>query len=554
MPITTEPYESDDDFEFRDASTVRIITVHGIKIKVNKSGVATVIRDKPHLSILKLPDAVLLRIFSFVKHRDLLNLTLVRRSWNELVSGSPQFLDKTLLTIKPLSDVENSRYSDEVLQIQRSYWNIEISSQIDTQMLDKLAQIGAHVKSLSMYGVKLTERNFVRMMLSMPNLQHCNFRFLKVHGADAAGGDQSTSGLTVKMRNLRTLKAYSCHKVLKHIRCSELDELCVEHPDRILGSSSDHIVDFLNQLDKLKVLDTTNLLFRSYKNSPKLKPKFTLQHLDIYYENIAMDFQYSTLKERVQNIENITMSSRAWAVLLRSMGDDSLVSIEILHPCDAVTELIGMCLNNQKITKLAFALDQLQKPAQVDYGKMRKAQHVKSLKLVVEVDKDELFTPTNCYVANSFIELFPSLTALNINSPCVKRISPRTLYNVTRKLKELEMDAQSFTDFVHYETNQPMSMAHLETLTINDIFTRDMEKMKKLVERQKKLKHIKLGIRRDLVPWAEYFIFTLFLHVKKFAWAEVKSYKTSEVVRKTKFEVELQQFGRLLTHAERKNI
>lgn len=42
--------------------------------------------------------------------------------------------------------------------------------------------------------------------------------------------------------------------------------------------------------------------------------------------------------------------------------------------------------------------------------------------------------------------------------------------------------------------------------------------------------------------------------MKKFAWAEVKSYKTSKIVRKTKFEVEMQQFGRLLTHAERKDI
>lgn len=111
-----------------------------------------------------LPNEILIKILEYCQ---VLQLTLVSKRFNEVISGSAVLMSKLHLVI--LDKSPNS----EILQSKRKYQNIAIkfNYKIDEDALKTIKKVGENVKQLELIRCVVSQKDFNTILKSLPHLE-----------------------------------------------------------------------------------------------------------------------------------------------------------------------------------------------------------------------------------------------------------------------------------------------------------------------------------------------------------------------------------------------
>lgn len=111
-----------------------------------------------------LPNEILIKILEYCQ---VLQLTLVSKRFNEVISGSAVLMSKLHLVI--LDKSPNS----EILQSKRKYQNIAIkfNYKIDEDALKAIKKVGENVKQLELIRCVVSQKDFNTILKSLPHLE-----------------------------------------------------------------------------------------------------------------------------------------------------------------------------------------------------------------------------------------------------------------------------------------------------------------------------------------------------------------------------------------------
>lgn len=493
----------------------------------------------------KLPDDVLLMIFELLGYAELKGACLVSKRWNEVISFSSLFLNKTVFQMAS-SRRGKSGFSFEDLEFGRPYHHVAISSILpcimEGEIIEKMESIGAKLKTLEIENIQVSTTCFMRLMKSLPQLQSCVFTDVSISDAN-----NEESNTTVEMKNLRSLKLFSSDKMLIHIRCTKLIDLAIRRGSTAI-STTDHIVEFLNRLDELdnlKLYETyflpnNDANFTDYADTI-LCPKFALKKLDIHLSGQASPSLYEIIFKNIAT----------WRNLIRSLGKNSKICIHLFEPSRSLIKIIKLCADNNKISGIVLSLNGLLPDFEINrlIGlNLLQLKHIKSLELLVheERQRNDVDNAVTDDRTDQFLKLFPNIESLKLDSPSVRRINPYTTATTFKNVRELSIE--SLFEFTNIP---PVTFPNLETLIIDVFVATELDFLKQFVREQESLKHVKLGFEGSVLSWSDYIVMTLYMFVRRFETLEIAVKSYPHTIRKTRSEIELKQFGHILSQEMR---
>lgn len=476
--------------------------------------------------IANLPDEVLVMIFGLLKHGDLLNCCLVNKRWNDIISESSQFLDKTLLKITSVPH----RAANNKLEFERSYRHVELRSIIlETNMLNTLEIVSASLHSLELNCMKMIVGDFLNLLNLMQNLQSLTVRKFKVK---VYGNSALQNPTKVTLNNLKVLNLHSSLEVLQYIKCIKMDELIIQNEEKEFYGHS--VIEFLSNVNELRRLDLYNQLFAEYDFS-KFEPKFSL-------DSLFIDFNEPNIPEYYKVENNAAM----WRKLINSMTQISILTIYFTFPQSCLMELIQICSENSRVTNIRVALNGLQHAYQIDYANFPRLTHVKSLDLGF-LDDENHWANIGQNVddrLDPFLQLFPILNTLTFDNKSIEYINPYTISTTFANLRKLIIKS------IFGITNiPPVSFPNLDTLIIKDFLATELEFLKQFARDQAKLKHIKLHFDGSIFSWGEYICFTLYMFTRKLESIEIKT--DTQTIYRTRSDLEMRYFGHVLSEEMR---
>lgn len=276
-----------------------------------------------------------------LNHKDMINLTMVSKKWNEIISRSEIFLKNTLLTLNPeaLTNLDKASFS-------RKYENLIINNRtnqnpkldLSDKILYEFKDFSQCLKVLTIYKCKIALKDFDSFMKSCTNLEE-----LKVIKLDIKGDMSNEENFDVKISlpNLKKLKIYQSSCVFNKLNSKNIEDLDVTLEmigwnlnENEYEKVKNNFVKFLNHCENLKTL---KCYFDSLDCNEELNLKSKWTKLNVLFTLIA-----------VSRMDN-------WKKMISSASNESKVFMEDLKQPqnEFVLNFIEMLTKNQKIDFIA---------------------------------------------------------------------------------------------------------------------------------------------------------------------------------------------------------
>lgn len=315
--------------------------------KVSTSKMTTK-KSSANIGIRDLPIRLLFGILCLLDYNSVLNVCLVCREWNEIISTSEKFLDTT--------DVNLAFNVNNCTQLTRQYRSLRIQL-VDNTLLGRsfLKQINNVCDSLTHVVIQgpstISSKDFIGFFKLSTNLTHLKMSNFSQHGSNSSNSFACLS-------KLQNLHLESCDWLLKHIDVRSLRTLTIE-----CSMDNSAVVHFLNNLHRLQRLI---LIQRNLQADVHLTPKFRWSHLK--FRNVPASVEEDFSWQR--NIQK----------LMDVAGQNAKISIEGENDDTFSAALFNMIQCQKRITSIKIELRAF--PRQFYSKRLEtKFSHIKSLKL-----------------------------------------------------------------------------------------------------------------------------------------------------------------------------
>lgn len=445
----------------------------------------------------KLPDEVLLEIFGYLKHSDLVNNCLVSKRWDTVISESSLFLNKTRLKVTLHGGSEFQR---------KNYRHVQMTL-MSKNLLYNLECIGNNLNSLFIETYKkLAVDDFIQLLKCATNLKSLRLGLL----ASVAGNNVNPKRPKVTMEQLSELECPP--EIIQYIKCTKMTNLIINnyYPLLKLELVAQDIIEFLNELDELESLDLRKFLLVSTEKSPTWSREFPLKRLTLSYYDAGA----------IQVANRVDQHLEIWRNLIKLMCVDSIITIQFRFPERSLMHLLRLCSENKKIDNISLYCSGFQRTHEIGALNLELPQ-VKTLDIGLidneNVRSTELF--------HLLLKLFPNIETLII-------------LNIPAKQLDLSIIA-TFANLRCIHTSSPIccnlvyvSFPKLETLNLIYFEPSNLESLKRFTKNQKKLKHIKIdSLKGDTVAQAENICHTLYKFVSELETVEMTSPLHPKILR-----------------------
>ena len=123
---------------------------------------------RPRTSINDMPNEILLNIFTYLGHKDILSATLVNKNWNDLISNTKRTLRKVNRIY-----IHDEHMAKGIPNFTRKYESIQINdlTEWDPQMLKSMKRIGIDIKLVILDECVFFDDDFKSFLECFPNLK-----------------------------------------------------------------------------------------------------------------------------------------------------------------------------------------------------------------------------------------------------------------------------------------------------------------------------------------------------------------------------------------------
>lgn len=367
-------------------------------------------------------------IFKYLPHKDLLNATLVCKTWNNWISNSKIFKSSTKLVFKEeegaAEEVKLERLYESISFNRRSYRPIK---KISSKILNQISLFNETVKEVDFWYFQFCASDFLNLLRSCSKIKiltlcDCEFERDSEHYEKVALS--SMDEFVFNTRNSDWILDFlECKRVKKLSFCRSCSK------DEVVIPPADHYIEFLNQIeDEVKKLRIMNINISN--SNTELNPKFkwnklSLQ-LDCYYTTVSMSLQLFGSAKRC-NLEKLCNASEenSWLKLCicESHENSNHLNLSVV-PClinwsiGIITlEMLYACIMPQREEFLSM---------------ITKYSKVKNLKIYQGYDAT---APLNL---RSFITKFNHIDSLEVDASVLRKLD----VNLTR------LNYQNVTKFI----------------------------------------------------------------------------------------------------------
>lgn len=296
-------------------------------------------------------------IFSYLPHEDLLNSTLVSKSWNNLISNSTAFERKTCLGLDQLLEYfGNPKFDSYFIQqfrIERKYrWlSFSLSRELKQphlhhHLLTQLMPTASNLYNVTFSGCEFSIGDFIHF------IQQC--KLLKELEVSSCRFKKTSKVIPLIELNLERFRFHESDRwILDHFDCRRVKkEICFERviSDRHgYNDSTDEIVRFLNKIEgevgklKLQEIDVDS-------TSVELQPKFKWMSLGLFAESVNTMFS-----DTMPNKEKLYAAASPDATTLDFCFDRGH---QRLYDLIAGTKSVNkLCIGDGMFTKIQLSYD-----------------------------------------------------------------------------------------------------------------------------------------------------------------------------------------------------
>lgn len=306
------------------------------------------------LNINDLPTEVLCEILGFLDFKSMLNASLVCCDWNDIISTSNEFLNKTRLTL-----TIDKRTS---FKLTRKYRDLKIVAKDNCTLrkhyLDQINKICGSLETLtSMQTSIVLSSDFVDFLNCCTKLKTLELWNLFENLNKKIPGETE---LVLKLPKLTRLIIHDADWLLKYLEVENLNFLLISRSQGRKMLSQDRIVRFLN-----KIKHVNGIVLRSidFDSEIELKPKFAWNYLKI---SEIDSFMYDHMDSN-------------WQMMMKAARRDSKISLEENLETEFVYSLLEIVKNQRNITKMKIEL--LSYPLEFLFEENSALKFVKSLKI-----------------------------------------------------------------------------------------------------------------------------------------------------------------------------
>lgn len=450
-------------------------------------------------TIDNLPLEILTMIIEFMDYEQILSVSLVSKRWNEAVSNSLKFLDKTRLHLNINESFKNN------FEVTRPYRALKIDSRstddrplivtLEPQFLNSIQTFSSYLRLIKLSGVNISYEDFDDFFESCSD----SLEELYLWSVSPTTRENVRNKKKVKLPNLKKLKALASCMILDRFECENVEYLefnseCIE-TGQINDFKSKKFIKFLNHFKNLKVI---LIHFFDISSNFNLEMQANWNHLKIFC--VIKDVYLKNLSR-----------------LLAYAGSESKISIEY-HSEIFSTKALNEIATNSNITKMKLVMEVI--PLEdATYDELLPFQHIKSLKI-----RESSKSPSNDHRIFKFVKtsLFPRLEHLDIQFDCnyENSLGPEHLLEVMN-LKTLRL-GNIYDSMIPF-----LFIPLLETLEILQFDIEDCERLIAFTGDYESLKHVKLHLN-DFKLYGEYLFIRLCLttQIKTF---EIIDSETEEV-------------------------
>lgn len=456
------------------------------------------------LRISKLPDDVLFTIFELLhdgsnETPDLLNATLVCQRWNQIISQFSRLMSRLKLNINT-DDLETD------FKLTRQYRSVKVSEKYPinysrslnrdqtnlatTNILKQVEQNANYMTTIELHRIKILPQH-------IESLSHCELLHTLTVGTLLFDDDNygqkigffRTQQFNFKaLRNLKFSKQVDSMRILKYMKCKQLDTFDAFHTyDGGVGSLSECaycVINFLNQLERCD-----EILMQIQQFDVDLQPKFAWKKMRMKCDMDIRNFRHVLSCAVISSIEALCRAS-----VTNTESEITFINFdELEHRLERIWIAIfknckGVNTLNLYRTPLPTSfkqLNNLDKIKRLDIGTSvlendnfpnltRELRNVTQLNIFSESSLDKLAVPAESELKlrsffNQITDLtLPQMYAYHLPSPPYSRDQENFFENKFTNLRTLTIQDSwcRFWDcheplFVHHYCSNNQSLNHL---------------------------------------------------------------------------------------------
>lgn len=471
-------------------------------------------------TIESLPTEILFEIFDNVNYEDLKNLCLVSTYWNEIISNSKKFWNETKLRVK--LDGSND------VKLSRNYQWLEIigdrqTDQLVESIISEISDVAEFFKTVKISNLTISEQDFINLIRCCTTIEELEIQDVKLNFDSAL---KNSNFSVVKLPPLLKFTVKCSDSLLNYLQCCELKYLFIDRDEDQITLEQEHVIDFLNKIDRLDTLILSGFNMESYI---ELQPKFYWKHLkvsDVF-------------------LPEMSVSRKNWKHLINSADDDAKVSFEYLFSHEFLLNFFNDFDNMKKFKFDVNILPEADNEIFIrDLRKMIKVKHLKIRRLSTNA-VDMNMEPDDR--VNYFLEKFPNVEHLDFDFASVPWFTTELIPVCFGKVKHLTVER--FT-----EEMKKFIFPNLESLEIKSFSTDDCIFMLTFGRNNIKLKRFKA----NLVEMFRFYGSLTFLRLSMYMF-NVEMFELFDLANKKNFiksraDIELSEFGKVLSSETRNKL
>ncbi|XP_070489811.1 uncharacterized protein [Chironomus tepperi] len=228
---------------------------------------------RPRTSINDIPNEILINIFTYLGHKDILKATLVNKNWNNLISNTKKIFKK----VNKLY-INDQRMACGIPNFTRKYEKIQIDdlTEWDPKLLKCLRKIGQDTRLVILDQCVFFDEDFKKLLECFPILE-----WLEIYDCHPGISPLRDQLLEQKIRlpSLHSLIVKGYSWPLRLIETPNLEHL---EADSLTLYDQEWLINFLNLQRKLQSLHLIAIFNLFDSRFGFLAPKFHLNELALY--------------------------------------------------------------------------------------------------------------------------------------------------------------------------------------------------------------------------------------------------------------------------------
>lgn len=391
---------------------------------------------KNYSALPLLPDEVWFNIFSYLSYEELKKVSLASKQWNDLISKSSCFIQRTRFCMVVDFSSTISNYKSVLNASNRCYSCFQVSEIIDTGYISSLSWFTT-LTQFELSNCSINGLNLLNLLRKSTSIRALMLRAVKITEKDDA-----TYHLELKLVDLALQhENRSTDWIMDRLHCTKISNLLEIRGFRSTAwRKSDSVINFLNRIEgniNMLLIDGINL---DNIASPKtVRPCFNFKWRYMYmkpFESVLVE------KKESRNLKRLCFASAKIATLKLTWTHQSN-SNNCREKAYNVMNILKYC-DCSKIHTLIFGWWELRDFQRSDFAHIGTLNSVKTLRF--QCSDSSCLDPE--IIEEAFFSILPSVVNLSIeftDVDCFNRLDMAMISSKLKKLQNIRIEWKSYS-------------------------------------------------------------------------------------------------------------